>query len=186
MRFTDLALMALQLVAPLLAGAITWALAKLAAHIQASIQNQYLQGVLLRIDHAVVTVVKDLQRTVVDQIKAASADGKITADERRRIKNAALDLVKSYLGAKGLRVLGDVLGLSGGALDDFLSSRIEAAVHDVRVTDRAVGGPRPSQPPSPAAPSAIERPLGERHATPPPPPPPPPPAVTAPLAPTPA
>ena len=182
MGFSELAIMSLQLVAPLLAGAITWALAKLASHIQASIQNQYLQGVLLRLDHAVVTVVKDLEQTVVDQIKAASVDGKITADERRRIKRAALDLVKSYLGAKGLRVLGDVLGLSGGALDDFLGSRIEATVHDLRVTDLAVGRAHSSPTPSSAAPASAARPLGDRRATPPPPPP----VVTAPLAPTPA
>ena len=63
------------------------------------------------------TAVKDLQQTVVDEIKIANADGKLTAAEKRRIKDAAVANVKSYLGAKGIRVL------SGGALDSFLEKK---------------------------------------------------------------
>jgi hypothetical protein len=85
-----------------------------------------------------MTAVKDLQQTVVDEIKAANADGKITDAEKLKIKNTALANVKSYLGTKGIRVLSGVFGLSGGALDGFLSSKIESAVHDLRVTNRAV------------------------------------------------
>jgi hypothetical protein len=65
----------------------------------------------------VVTAVKDLQQTVVAEIKAATADGKISEAEKQRIKDAAVANVKSYLGTKGIRVLAEVLGLSGGALD---------------------------------------------------------------------
>ncbi len=75
---------------------------------------------------------------MVAEIKAASADGKISEAEKRRIKDAAVANVKSYLGARGIRVLAEVLGLSGGALDSFLGSKVEAAVHDLRLTERAV------------------------------------------------
>ena len=68
--------------------------------------------------------------------------------EKRRIKDAAVANVKSYLGAKGIRVLAEVLGLSGGALDSFLGSKVEAAVHDLRLTERAVS---PAPAPKPAA-----------------------------------
>lgn len=93
---------------------------------------------LVRLDDAVITAVKDLQQTVVAEIKAATTDGKISEAEKQRIKDAAVANVKSYLGTKGIRVLAEVLGLSGGALDSFLGSKVEAAVHDLRLTERAV------------------------------------------------
>jgi len=138
MDFSEIGLAALQIVSPLLIAALTWAAAKLASYIKSKVNSEYLRGVLVRLDEAVVTAVKGLQQTVVDEIKAANADGKITEAEKKRIKDSALANVKSYLGAKGINVLSEVLGLSGGALDGFLSSKIESAVHDIRVTNRAI------------------------------------------------
>jgi hypothetical protein len=112
------------------------------------VANEYLRSTLVRLDEAVLTAVKKLQQTVVAEIKAASSDGKIDDAEKARIKAAALANVKSYLGTKGLRVLAEVLGLSSGTVDEFLGSRIEAAVHDLRLAERATA------PAAPAAPSA--------------------------------
>ena len=159
MDFTDVALTALQVVSPVLVAALTWAAAKLASFIRSKVDNEYLRGVLVRVDDAVVTAVKDLQQTVVAEIKAASDDGKISEAEKRRIKDAAVANVKSYLGAKGIRVLAEVLGLSGGALDSFLGSKVEAAVHDLRLTERAVSA---APAPKPAAESP--RPLASTPA----------------------
>jgi len=145
MDFSQIGLTALQIVSPLLLAALTWAAAKLAGYITSKVNNEYLRGVLVRLDEAVITAVKDLQQTVVDEIKAANADGKITDAEKQKIKNAALENVKSYLGAKGIRVLSKVFGLSGGALDGFLSSKIESAVHDIRVTNKAIASNVPGK-----------------------------------------
>lgn len=76
MKLTDVALMALQVVAPVLMAALTWAAAKLAALIRSKVDNEYLRGALVRLDDAVFTAVKELQQTVVAEVKAASADGK--------------------------------------------------------------------------------------------------------------
>lgn len=141
MKLADVALMALQVVAPVLMAALAWAAAKLAALVRAKVANEYLRGLLVRLDDAVLTAVKDLQQTVVAEVKAASADGKIDDVERERIKSAALANVKSYLGPKGLAVLAELLGLSEDTLERYLGSRIEAAVHDLRVVDRAVSSP---------------------------------------------
>lgn len=141
MKLSDVALMALQVVAPVLMAALAWAAAKLAALIRSKVANEYLRGALVRLDDAVLTAVKELQQTVVAEVKAASADGKIDDVERQRIKEVALANVKSYLGPKGLAVLAELLGLSGDTLERYLGSRIEAAVHDLRVVDRAVSAP---------------------------------------------
>ena len=82
----DLGLEILQALSPLLLTAVTWVVARLDQFIRTKVQNEYLKGVLLRLDDAVLTVVKGLQQSVVDEIKAAQADGKITDDEKKQIK----------------------------------------------------------------------------------------------------
>jgi hypothetical protein len=84
------------------------------------------------LDETVMTAVKDLQQTVVDEIKAANADGKITDAEKLKIKDAALTNVKSYLGAKGTRVLSGLIQkwLKAGVLEDGVKKRRKR--HDTR------------------------------------------------------
>lgn len=100
--------------------------------IKAKVDNEALRGVLLRLDDAVVTAVKDLEQTVVDEVKAAAEDGRISREDRRRIKEKAVRQVKSYLGPKGLKEMGSVLGLWDLAVEDFIGSKVEAVVHDLR------------------------------------------------------
>lgn len=151
----SIGLKVLEILSPLLLAALTWAAAKLAQLIRAKVQNEYLKGVLVRLDDAVFTAVKDLQQTVVEQIKVASADGKITDDEKKQIKDRALAAVKSHLGAKGLAEAAGILGLGGAALEGLLSSKVEAAVHDLRrsapaTNSAAHGGAAPPLAPAPA------------------------------------
>ena len=92
----------------------------------------------------------------MEQIKAASADGKITDEEKRQIKEKAMAAVKSHLGTKGLAETAKILGLEGGALEGLLSSKVEAAVHDLRraapvANGVANGGTMPPLAPAPAA-----------------------------------
>lgn len=50
-----------------------------------------------------------------------------------RVKAKAIETVRLYLGAKGVAELTKVLGLDGGdSVDKVLSTRIEAAVHDLK------------------------------------------------------
>lgn len=143
----------LEILSPVLLAALTWAAAKAAELVRAKVKNEYLKGVLVRLDDAVFTAVKELQQSVVDEIKRASADGKITDEEKRRIKEKALTTVKSHLGNKGLAELAKILGLNGGGLDGLLSSKVEAAVHDLRRTAPVVNGVAHGGAPVPLAPA---------------------------------
>ena len=149
----NIGLKVLEILSPLLLAALTWAAAKLAQLIRAKVQNEYLKGVLVRVDDAVFTAVKDLQQTVVEQIKVASADGKITDDEKKQIKEKALGAIRSHLGTKGLAEAANVLGLGGGALEGLLSSKVEAAVHDLRRATPVMNGAPNGGSPSPLAPA---------------------------------
>ena len=133
MDYGELGLKVLQILSPILLAALTWVAAKAAQYIQAKVKNEYLRGVLVRLDDAVLTVVREVQQVTVEAIKSGSADGKLTPDERARVKQAAIDSVKSHLGMKGIAELAKILGLEGGAVEKLLSTRVEAAVHDLRI-----------------------------------------------------
>jgi hypothetical protein len=133
----------LEVLAPIVVAGLTWLSAKLAQLIQAKVKNEYLRGMLVRLDEAVFTAVKDLQQTVVDAIKAATADGKITEVEKQRIKQAAIDNVKSHLGTKGLAELGQILGLTITSVEGLIASKVEAAVHDIRGAAARTGASAP-------------------------------------------
>jgi hypothetical protein len=87
--------------------------------INANVRNTYLQNVLLRVDDLALTVVKEVQQTM----DGASGDQK---------KTAALETLRSHLGPKGLAEVMHVLGLDDGGLQSFLTSKLEANVHDVK------------------------------------------------------
>ena len=117
---------------PLTAIGVTWLGGRVGELIQAKVSNETLRGVLLRLDDAVVTAVKDLEQTIVAEAKAAASDGKISREEARRIKDKAVRQVKSYLGPDGLKELGAVLGLWELSVEDFIGSKVEASVLDLK------------------------------------------------------
>ena len=144
MTALDLGLRILVLFSPILLAALAWASARLAQYITAHVKNTYLKNALVRLDDAVFSAVKELEQPVVAEAKATNSDGKLTAADRDRIKRAAMDKVKSYLGMKGLAEIGTILGLSPEGLAGVLGTRIEAAVHDVRAVTNAIASKVPA------------------------------------------
>ncbi len=122
--------------------------------IAAKVRMEYLRGVLIRLDDAVLSAVKEVSQTYVDALKNGRADGTLTDEESRKAKELALASAKSYLGMKGLSELARVLGLGSGEAQSLLSSKIEAAVHDLNVVKQVTGGSAASpQGASPLAPA---------------------------------
>lgn len=128
-----------EILSPVLLLGLTWLSARAAQLIAAKVKNEYLKGVLVRLDDAVVSAVRETQQVTVEALKAANADGRLTPEERAQAKQAALDSLKSHLGIKGLGELAKVLGLEGGAIEKVLSSRVEAAVHGLKEARAANG-----------------------------------------------
>ena len=117
---------------PLTAIGVAWLGGRVGELVQAKVGNEALRGVLLRLQDAVVTAVKDLEQTIVADAKAAASDGRISREEARRIKDKAVRQVKSYLGPTGLKQLGEVLGLWELSVEDFIGSKVEASVLDLK------------------------------------------------------
>ena len=104
-------------------------------------KNEQLKAVLLRLDDVVLAAVREAQQVLVDKLKAASADGALTPDQRTQAKQAAIDSAKSQLGATGLAEVGKTFGLEAAAVDKLLSTRVEAAVHHLKAQSRITRDP---------------------------------------------
>lgn len=116
---------------------------KLAAKISTWIESKTTNETLRRIEHEAFEVVAAVGQAVATPIKEASADGKLTDEERQRIKNTALDALKSRLGDLPKSLLPD--------LQNRLSDAVEAAVLKIGIAkaEKAVAqilpfAPRPS------------------------------------------
>ena len=128
----DLGLKLVEILSPVLVAALTWVAARVAQLISAKVKHEWVRGVLLRLDDAILHSVREVQQAVVNEIKAGRADGKMTVEERARVKARAIESIRSHLGVKGLAELARVLGLENGSVEKLLSTRVEAAVHDLR------------------------------------------------------
>ena len=126
-----------ELLGPVLLAGLSWLSVKAAQLISVKVMNEQLKAVLLRLDDAVLAAVREAQQVFVDKLKAASADGALTPDQRTQAKQAAIDSAKSQLGATGLAEVGKTFGLESTAVDKLLSTRVEAAVHHLKVQSRA-------------------------------------------------
>ena len=130
MDWLDLGFSAIDFLYPALLALLGWVAQKLRKFIDAKAMHEYVKGILLRLNDAVWAAVRDVQQTFVDKIKEGRADGKLTEDEIALAKAMAISKIKSYLGLKGAGVLMKVLGLDGKAFEEFLGSKVEAAVAD--------------------------------------------------------
>lgn len=118
-------------ISPIVPVAISWLSVRAAQLIKTRVKNEYLAGMLARLDDAVTHAVGEVDQTVVQSLKAASSTGTLTAEDANTARNAALASVKSHLGPKGVAELIKVLGIEPSELEKVLTTRIEAAVNDL-------------------------------------------------------
>lgn len=111
---------------------LAWGAVLLTGFIRTKIQNELLQGALVRLSTLAELVVRETYQAWVEAAKADNG-GKLTLEQARQAKQEALAKLKKYLGPKGLRALAYVAGFAGdGDLDDYLSGAIEAAIAEAR------------------------------------------------------
>jgi hypothetical protein len=92
--------------------------------IKAGKVREIVERALDEIGDAVLEVAK----TYVESLKLAAADGKLTDAEKADAKLQALQTAKRNIGPDGLKRLARVLGFDGALLDQWLGTKIEAAV----------------------------------------------------------
>lgn len=109
-----------------------WLGKKLGNLITSKTDNQNTQNALLTLADMALTIVKSMQQEIVDDLKAAAADGKLTKEEIVEIKDKALVKFKALLKAEGIDGMSKALKIGVDVLEEFLSAKIEAAVHDIK------------------------------------------------------
>jgi len=114
----------------LLAMVLTWALASARNELKKKVDNEYLQGLLLRLTDVVESSVREAAQVSVPLIREAAKDGKLTSKEAATIKEAvrisALDQLVNVDRAKLEEFFDE------RALERKLDTLIEAAVQKMK------------------------------------------------------
>lgn len=92
------------------------------------IKNQTASGIVERFNDIVVNVVVMLGQTMASEFRDANADGKLTKDEKIRLRNRAIAIIRGYIGPKGIALLAKILGIED--IIGYIETRVETAVAD--------------------------------------------------------
>ncbi len=136
----------LNALAGLVVAVITYAAYALRNLVRSKVANQALARLLMRVDDAVFTAVRETFQVTVDAARAAAGAGGLPADVAKAAKDAAIAKAKSYLGADGLKLLGQVLGLDEAGVGDYLAGKVESAVRVEKMTSASAVALVPSRP----------------------------------------
>lgn len=93
---------------------------RLILKLEAWVESRTANETLKRIEHEAFEVVAAMEQAVAGPLKEATADGKLTDEEKQRIKRAALDTLRDRLKGIPAQFLPD--------LEKRMSDSLEAAV----------------------------------------------------------
>lgn len=123
---------ALEALLPVLVLAITTALGYAIRWLSAKVHSERVQTLLATVQEAIEAVVREAEQTLVEGLKKARLDGKLSEEERTAVLKAAIDSAKRAIGTKGLALLESAAGVGEAELDSWLRTRIEAEVQKLR------------------------------------------------------
>lgn len=122
----------LEILYPFLASVFAAIIALLARKVAAAITTHVEAGetrtFLLRLNDIVADVVGELAQTMVGDLKAETADGKLTPADITRLRTRALNRVIDFLGVDGNRIAERVFKTDSQGLVRIIETKIEAAV----------------------------------------------------------
>jgi hypothetical protein len=124
-QLSSIFITALQALGPVIAALLGLVALKLHALIDTRVKNEKVQGILDRLDDAALTVVQEVEQTVVSKLDP----NKPLPDNGKAAKDAAIASLKTHLGQKGVDEAKKILGVGDSALEQILVSYIESKVH---------------------------------------------------------
>lgn len=93
-------------------------------------KNQTVKNTLDSIEDTVADVVVYVKTTMVDQIKAASSDGKLTKDEIAEIVSSAKARIFSIVQEDALLILGNVVNDVDAWIENKIEKHVELSKHN--------------------------------------------------------
>lgn len=94
------------------------------------IKSQRIRDTLLRLGAEMRAVVAETNTVLVDELRKDNEDGKLTAEEKKRAKHMAMEMLKSNLGVKGIKRVTKVLGIE--SINSWLGAHISDTVDSVK------------------------------------------------------
>lgn len=119
-------LVLLEIAAPLLTAGLGWLGVKAAAFVGAKTGWERLQQAILLVNDITVTVVQELQQTMVAAAKRRANGGPLTEADKTAIKTEAFNRIRAHFTPERLVELARVLGVAD--INAYIQSKIEAAV----------------------------------------------------------
>lgn len=118
----------IQIIIPLatvIVGAVTtWVLAMLSSYIKSKTENETILTSYTQAEK----IIKNTVMAINQSIKEAGSDGKITAEEAKRIKAIAVESIRKQVPAW----MKDSLELAVGDLEEWINTQIEASVNEAK------------------------------------------------------
>lgn len=108
-----------------------WVGKHLAALLATKTKNSKVRAALTLVSGAVSVAVKSVYQTMRDRMERDH--GTLTTADKSALKKAAVESVWRYLGENGLADVQAALGMGQHELDLYISDRVEAQLHDVKV-----------------------------------------------------
>jgi hypothetical protein len=108
----------------ILSGLVTWGAAAGTNYVRQKTKNEAAVNAMERISHTAQTVVDNLNQTLVPAMKEAAEDGRLSSDDIARLKNTALNNVKSQVP----EAVQTAATLAVNSVRDLISAKIEQAV----------------------------------------------------------
>lgn len=115
---------------PWMTATITVMLTATGIYLNNKYYNNRLVQALVILDQVVMDVVKELNQSIVADLKVARADGKLTPDEAAQIKSHAVDLVFKRLQVDTIQLIQRSLG----PISTIISTKIEAVILEHKKT----------------------------------------------------
>lgn len=113
----------------LLLALVSWALAELTRYVRSRTQSEAVNGAIARVCHMTETTVAEINQLMVDNLRAAAADGKIDRAEIAALRDSAILRVKQQLTPQVL----DLARQGVADLNEFIGARVERAVREQKI-----------------------------------------------------
>lgn len=122
----------IEIALPVLLLALTLASLKISKYIKSKIKSEYLKEELLKLNEIILTVVKEQEQVFVRNMQKLKDGEKLSSSDRRRVKQSAIENIKSYIGKGKISEVAKMLNISSSIMDKYLSSKVESTVLDLK------------------------------------------------------
>lgn len=121
------------------AGLLSVAFAWFAGWVREKMKRELFRRGVDMLKNACSVAVGEIYQTYVDEIKKSRADGKLTEAERLAAIDRAVQLARSLLGVKGIKLLIKAWpGITASTVDSVIKPNLEAEIADKKSEYRAL------------------------------------------------